>query len=563
MPLEPKEVAALRRLSQTRGKAYDGDHLRAVNKMLDGDHWMGGEGWVGPRPQPDDPKSADVMEMIRRVFVSQNLVKQVSRRHRNAVAGDEPDWGFTPQKPPEKDAEGNPLPPEKGLQDLIDQADSALTSWWDAKNVWHEVRRAVLDAVSTGRGVVRLYIPNASLVEDPSTSEKVVPKGSLEEVLSRIYLSRCDPKSAGVLKDDDGVTVGGYFYSTRKGKSLLEWQYLGEDGKTYVMVEQLDKTLPEAGYPLGGELMMFELELDPLVTPQAVSIQKALNKYLTMHSRNLDVAGFLKETILNGQMPGDFKPDPENPAKEIFVPHASAKTGPGVREYISPYVWESEDPTRPAVVLPASIDSRQPVNAANLTPTKDDLLEALYQEVSQLHVLISGDATASGKSRVEALNDFRTSLEETVTAFEALLRWLLGTVLRLASYFSGDSERFAALRPYAQATVVVSQPSGEDIRVDGEMVKDGRMSRETAMLRSGRVSDPAAEKRRIRAEQRERLDDPNARRNSIAGAVSAGLYSQRQGLLEEGKTETEADADVARRVQEQSQLQSGLPGTGN
>ena len=52
--------------------------------------------------------------------------------------------------------------------------------------------------------------------------------------------------------------------------------------------------------------------------------------------------------------------------------------------------------------------------------------------------------------------------------------------------------------------------------------------------------------------------DANRRRDSVTGAVSGGLYSQRQGLIEEGKTEEEADRIVSEKQRESAMNETGL-----
>jgi hypothetical protein len=86
---------------------------------VEGDHWQGGEGWVGPAPKQGDEGYAEVMKLIERAFVSRNAVLEVLERHELAVVGTEPSWGFTVRRPLEEDEERKPEE-----QALIDEAES-------------------------------------------------------------------------------------------------------------------------------------------------------------------------------------------------------------------------------------------------------------------------------------------------------------------------------------------------------------------------------------------------------------------------------------------------------
>jgi hypothetical protein len=536
-------------------KAWFSRHVEAVQKYMSGDAWQVSAGWTGPLPDTTDKDSSRVIAMIARGFVSTNKIAEVCGRHTNSVVGYEPDWGL--EYPP---ADTDLSEQEQAKRaNTTTKVNNALTSWLEKRKVLSVIQKAVLNAVALERGVLRLYIPRSAMTrtEIQGGFRYQIPKESFERVLNRIYVSAPTPNQGGLLYNDDGVAEGAHFEFQRDGQAMLEWQFVDDAGKTVIVVEgqETEGRMPEASYPLEGELMMYQMERDSLVTPDMVTLQRALNKYLTMVSRNLDTAGFLSDTVLNGQMPGRWIPDATAPGGERFAPDEQAHAGAGIREYIAPV--EVDDGKGGRMAIPASIDRREPVDASRTQPTKDDLLEAFYAEASQLHVLLNNDSSSTGEARIQATNEYRVSLAKTIPEVENAIRWMLRTLLLLGVHFSGEKD-LAALAPNVRLNVYVTEPTSEEIKSDLEMVKAGTMSRESQMLRSRRITDAQKEQERIIKERTLMLDDPNARRDSITKAVEAGLYSQVQGLIEEGKTPEDAQRIVEERQSEQAALQTGV-----
>jgi hypothetical protein len=116
-----------------------------------------------------------------------------------------------------------------------------------------------------------------------------------------------------------------------------------------------------------------------------------------------------------------------------------------------------------------------------------------------LHAAIAGDATASGKSRQQAMADFLTSLLETAAEVNALGRWLLETVLSLTALFSGQPGRYDGLRATFDCRLDVGPLDPQDVQQVINLVNNKLLSHETGMARV-RVDDVDAEQTRINAE---------------------------------------------------------------
>jgi hypothetical protein len=144
----------------------------AINKAYyDGDHWQDGKGWAGPIPEQTSKDYQKVYDLIKRTFVSRNCVAEVTNRHVAGVTGREPTWNLVPRralKPTET--------PTEEEQKLIDEADAALTEWWDERGLYEAFQDAITSALLAGRGGLRMYIPpglvaNGIVLDDKQIAE--------------------------------------------------------------------------------------------------------------------------------------------------------------------------------------------------------------------------------------------------------------------------------------------------------------------------------------------------------------------------------------------------------
>ncbi len=554
--MTPEQLEAIKAAIREKQALYSTAHNKSVLAFLAGDHWQKGNGWSGPKPQTTVDEMAagvanTVMGEIERSFVSQNLIGECVSRHVDAVMV-EPNISFALTRELGM-VDGQPEKPTTQESDLISAASSAITKWMDTKELLSVVQKAASQAVATGRGVLRLYIPRQAVQTDEN-GVATIPQGELEQVITQIAINAPDANSAGVLMDADGVKIGAYLEFVDNQKiSRLESQVI-ENGQTVVRLETATG-FQEAAYPLGGAFLTYELNRAPLVTPQIVSLQKLINKIHTMLSRNTDVGGFIERVIENGQLPTIEKLDSDGVVQKIPVP---LKVGAGTVNFIAPY--EYEDDSGKKSFIPARVNYRDPVPVNTFVDSLTSTERAMYKEFKQLHVLMAGDAGASGRSRVQAMNDSRLCVKPTVAMIEGAYRWLFGTVLRLAAHFEGNAERFAALRPVVTLNPEISMPDAEDIRVLLEMHEGGFISRESGMLGTGKIKDPAAEVERLRLEAvRDRgIGDPNALRDSLTRAVEANAISAVESLVQQGYSPDDAQRIVAARAAEIAALESGV-----
>ncbi len=152
-----------------------------------------------------------------------------------------------------------------------------------------------------------------------------------------------------------------------------------------------------------------------------------------------------------------------------------------------------------------NITDPAPVDGFKLT--KDELLWCLYDEADQLHILISGDATASGRSRIEARAAFVESLRQTATALDQAMRWLLETSYALACYLLRRPLP-PDLTSTAACVLHAGMLSPAEMLALSQLVQQGLLSHETALQLFG-IDDPDGEVRRIREERQARDSSPD------------------------------------------------------
>lgn len=524
----PTSLADLLQDQSNRRKA-----LQELERFIFEDQWASGEGWTGPKPVDLDEKAeSSVLTLIERQFVSRNVLAEVITRHRDGVVGREPNWSLTT--------------PTAGRKKVIAEAEEALTVWWDETGVHlalQEAVRTLLYARETsrrGEAPRAAYSPLRLFIRSQSIRDGVVPRRtSLAEALDDLRVHAAAPYAAGVLRNLDGDPIATrYAYRDDDGnvreeitglaRILREFDLEVPDGAadddTVILVQDMSGTVLEvAAYQLGGRLLMHEMTREPLITPSSLALQKLINKTWTMMSHNLDLAGFTERTLLNAQMPGRWLDENGDPAARpedgvrfqpdpVFVGAGATNWFSGIPQYDSD---GSVRYTSPQVVY------RDPVPPDAFTETLEAARTAIYEESKQLHVLISGDATASGVSRTQATNDFVASLQMTGAQVAHATRWLLSTALSLASVLMGQAGRYEDLRPTVTPRITAVQPTPEDVRMEIEKRDAGLQSTQTARSRVG-IEDVDAEAALIAAEASAPPPRPGSAAASGVGASAGG-----------------------------------------
>jgi hypothetical protein len=146
-----------------------------------------------------------------------------------------------------------------------------------------------------------------------------------------------------------------------------------------------------------------------------------------------------------------------------------------------------------------SINYRDPVSVQTFDDTERSAYRSILEETNQLHVMINGDATASGESRKQARADFENSIGPTVAQAERAIRWLLETLLAMGAAFAGQPVRYADLRAVVTCRVSSGPISADEQEQTRKNVETKLLSKETGMARIG-VDDVDAEQAKIASE---------------------------------------------------------------
>jgi hypothetical protein len=476
-------------------------HYSANKRLYDGDHWLDGGGWIGPRPSSGEDGYQSVLLEIRRAFISKNVIREVVDRHVGGVIGQEPVWRFALRRPlgtvDEVQEDGTikavDEQPTEDEQALLDEAETALTEWWDSRGAHGVVQDVAAILLLARRGALRLFVPSGLLINGR------VPRGDLAQSLRRIYVHAPDPTQATIITDSATQQQAGvYIYSDDDKADRAELIALDDNGRTVIRI--LGTETQDAAEPLdlGGRLTMYEMKRAALITPQVRQQQALLNMACTMMGRNVVLAGFLERILLNVQLPGVYEGEG---AARRFVPDPF-RVGAGTTNALMGATYIDEQGiTRMAT---PSVVYRDPVPVVTFKDTKLDAYMSILEETDQLHALISGDATASGESRKQARADFEMSLLDTQAQINRAGRWLLETLLAMASAFAGQPGHFAELRAVFECRIDAGPMSGDDQLQVRENVMAGLLSEETGMSRIG-VEDVDAEKERIASEREARM----------------------------------------------------------
>lgn len=487
--------------------------------FVDGDHWQDGAGWIGPMLEEGHPLFEKSWDALVKGFTSKNVIAEIVERHVGGVVGHEPRWTFALRRP---------VTAEKPVTDAervaIAEATSIVREWWGKRGMHQVLQRAVSMALYAGRGPLRLFVPRGRL-RDVESGEGTASAATPRSGLSLVFAEATGFESATVAIDDDTqLEAGVRVVQDAKGKVAMDLVYLGEhdpaaEDAPVMTVLRSDVAGEEARaeLDLGGRLTMHELRRPLLVTPQVQQNQRALNLALSMVPRNVVTAGFLERVITNASLPYHLEEGPDG--EQIEVPDPP-KVGAGVTTFIEGKAVEGGQ-GREGLATPG-VHWRPPTPVTPSVEAMRAHYAAILEEADQAHVMIAGDATASGLSREEARGDYEMSLIITAAVVQPAVRWLLETALAFAEAIAGKPGQYTKLlRAEASCRVQSARLStAERAQVVSEVEKRLR-SRAGGMAMLG-VVDVEAEIQAMEGEPEATAHLRTAQGQAIRELVDAG-----------------------------------------
>lgn len=491
--------------------------IQATDFFL-GDHWQSGHGFIGQMPSALIPLRDQIIASIRAGFVSENVIQEVVETHTGGILGREPTWGFL-------NSVGKIA---KGDQSFEATTGETLVKWWNDRKALRDLQNAVKTLVCEGKVVRRLFIPRKYKGTTISASD-------LASALNFIYFSYLTADVAGVFIDEDTQAEIGIFLFTEtdsQGKvtaNCAELSFLNDEGDTVCRVVR-DKGKPTdyEPYPLGGHLLLYELDRTPLITEQVQSNQRALNLAHTMMMRNVNIAGSRERILTNAKPPIDVVGQDVRSRSQARTP-GTHKVGPGAVNYVQGWPLYSDDGGKIVGYTDPNVTMVEPVVVTTFVETASSYRSAIYSQCHQRHVLIVDKADTSGRAREVARREFERSLKETKVLVDASGRWQLETTLRLAAFIISQVEKHKNLRADFNCLIDAGEPDPEKqktvlmLRQPGGSKGQPLISDETARAWIG-VEDPAAELALIEGEAKTKspADNPELVGSSVPGQSVPG-----------------------------------------
>jgi hypothetical protein len=486
-----------------------------VNRQFyDGDHLQEFAGYMGQIPPAGIAYRSQTLKEIESGFISENVIRELVDRHIAGNLGRECVWGFLPADIPTQNSTrirrlfsklvNAVLPNQSTSQPATDpdatEADEATTQWWDKRRVRNNLKDALRGALLDDSVTLNFFFP-------PGTRDATgqIPKAS--DLVSGLMVPRLrilSSDKAGVFIDEDTEEeFGVYSYTNRDEKKCAEITYVDASGLTILTVLTEGQARRDFAFELGGRLLMYELRREPLITEQIRSTQKALNLNLTSMMRNVNLAGNLERTVFNAERPKRTVRVNDDSALGYHeeIRDAEYETGAGATMFLAGLLIRNDDGEVVGRANP-NISFRQPVDVATFIKTRADLREAMHGQAQQLHIMISGDATASGRSREQARAEFKSSLMLSKEVIDDAGRWATETGVRLGAQLCGQTAKFINLRCEFNSIIDDGPVDVLDRQENRKDVEAGLLSIETAMSRNA-VEDTDGELERIRTEKAE------------------------------------------------------------
>lgn len=498
--------------------------LNAYRKFAAGDHFQGWEGWIGPQPLSTDTDAAGVRDEIERGFISRNAIGECVGRAVNGVLGRDVKYSVVTRRKLAKDQ--TPTPDE---QTRIDEATDLLATWVDDRKLNQEYDKLGENLLIAGVAYQRPFVAPGEV-----DATGIVPEADLATSLNRVYFNFPLPGEAVVWTDPrTQAKCSIYLYREvvssrpseiqgKQGDERAELTYLDGDQTIIRIVGADGTTIPEGQvdftYPLGKRILMSDMHRRPLLNPQVVSQQKLLNLALTMKERNVIMGGFLERVATNAQMNGQYETLPDGTRRFVadMLP-----VGAGAMTTLTGYILR--DAMGNESIASPNMLWRDPVDVKTFLDTEQSAYQAILAECNQLHYSMSGDAAASGESRMVAMAAYLIDLLQTKQQIDAGWSWLLETALALAAILAGQAGRFDDLRVAAECSVDPGPISADEKRVAMELA-GGKplLSVSTAQARIG-VEDVSGEQAQMDEESAKAQEAAQAGQTQTAQMIADAM----------------------------------------
>lgn len=471
------------------------DTAKRAREFFKGNHWQSEWGFIGELPPAGYEGRTYIIDNLKKGFVFENVIFEVTDTHTGGVLGTEPMWDFV--------RNGEALNVRK--KETAFKLGETLTAHWDERKSLQILTEAAEGLVLEGDAVLRLYFPKGLLRADNT----LPPVSNIADALKYLYSEVLTSDVAGVFEDPATKRqIGVYLFEEGEDSAKVKKAdicYLNEKDETVLrrLTDGKDGSDDFGPYDLGGHLFLHELKCPALITDAVQSDQKCVNLAHTMMARNVNLAGNRTTDIVNGKPPGRE----ETAAASGTVKPAGAagrkayKRNPGYVNVIYGLPFYDANGKISGYTNP-SINVSEPVSVETFVNTRDHYYAAILGQCFMRHVLISGDATASGRSREQARKEYERSLNKTAVVLNAAGRWQLEVELRMAAHLANDSS-VSDLRAVFQCNIEKVPISAEERQENRADLEAGVLDPEEVMRRAG-VEDTGAMMQKVEKYQKQK-----------------------------------------------------------
>jgi hypothetical protein len=418
---------------------------------------------------------------------------------------------------------------------LLGEINSAFGEWWDRRK-GHELLHEFLEQLlATGRAAMRFYIPAGRLNEAGELGAK-----TWTDALDAIYLEVPAVDATTVATDTSTMgQMSVYSYSALNAdgaeESRAEITFLNEKGETVIRILNEKGLLDngEAIHDCAGQLFVDMVTAKPLLTNAVQRNQNALNVVNTMLLHNSNLAGHRERNYVNLQRPKKEVADSSAPGGTRLVDDA-VRVGARAANFLTGITYKDSDGNTHlapgGIVITDPVDPKPLIEAA--TAFEDNILGA----VSQMHTKISGDATASAVSRVQARFEHIKRLQGTSLKLEGVMRSRMVGVVALAMAMSDDMKDAAklkalkTLRPYVQCHVNAGPLAPDERRVILEEYSKGVRSLESTQMMLG-TEDVEGEMQKLADEREGSVSQMKERAVVVQTLAAAGASVESAALV--------------------------------
>lgn len=410
--------------------------------------------WIGAVGGNNPQEIAATKAYIEKIFTNTNIVKGCVNRFVDSMVSDAPLIELKPVGKVKKSVVDASQAELNTLAISLNQMANMLSD--KSSNL---IRDWVLKALVEGKAWIRLFMPKRYR-NNPNP-------------YMRISAEIVSDSAVEIERDDEGAPISLTYTIDNSDLTKVRWerQVLAPDSgiltvEFYSSQQNLNDRHPDASQTLdlGNNWALIPLSFDSPITDTVKRQQDNIGMLLTMSNRLAVTAGFAERYLINALPLGEEVRQPDGTFAFKPTPNASLTLGASVVNYIQgvPKGLQNEDVTNPEVYI------KEPSSCEALLKQLQVLIEALYQEFSQLHILSNNQGTISAQSRLQQRQDFSNKVKDYAKTLEPALGSFYKAALMLFGIVSGNNNygAFDVVAELNISSIVITPEEHNAIRED-------------------------------------------------------------------------------------------------